>query len=101
VVLGFAYILWESPSGFLVLVTDLHVCNASPNSCFSKIITLTGNGYAVLSVHDQTTGDVDRLPGHVCRPLGGEEADDAGHVFRTLHASERHLCSALTSEVLG
>src|SRR5262244_4378304 len=55
---------------------------------------------SVSSVHDQATGDVDGLPGHVSSPVRGEKADHFGDVLWMLHTSEWHLGGALLREIL-
>src|SRR5919197_4623093 len=47
------------------------------------------------SVHDQPAGHVDRLPGHVGRLAGSQEAHHVGDILGRLHPAQRDLRQAL------
>src|SRR5919201_4485035 len=53
------------------------------------------------AVHDEAAVHAEGLTGHVARAIRGEEADDGGDVFGSLHAAERHRLLTLPRELLG
>src|SRR5689334_9366176 len=59
------------------------------------------SGDGVRLVHDEATGDVDGLAGHVGGLGGGEEADHVGHVLRGLDAAEGNLLDPLLQILAG